>query len=208
MFRIPKFIRSIVGCTDTESSRYALGGVNVEVADGVANLTATDGRILVNVSYGAESSQPVNSIVSGKALAKAFASVVKAKCDERMEMSLVNATPVAMVYGKKSPVPMVAEVVEGRFPRWRDVFPVMEPTFAIRLDCDLLATLCKVFVEAGAERATFHFTDEHSAVRIDAVAPTGEVIRAVAMPVATENGGSMPAPLDGFQVNASVAKVG
>jgi hypothetical protein len=35
-------------------------------------------------------------------------------------------------------------------------------------------------------------------VRIDAVAPTGEVIRAVAMPVAADNGGKMPAPLDGF----------
>lgn len=211
---LPKFLRSIVGCVDANSSRYALGGVKVEASGGVANLIATDGRILVNVSYGIPSDKPaVDVIVEGKSLAKAFGSVAKAKCNETIEVSSLpgndgKAKPVAMIAGKKSAVPMVAEVVEGRFPRWRDVFPEMEPKFAIRLDCELLATLCKVFVEAGASRATFHFTDAHSAVRIDAVAPTGEVIRAVAMPVSTENGGSMPAPLDGYSVDASAAKVG
>jgi hypothetical protein len=226
MIRLPKFIRSIVGCSDANSSRYALGGVNVEAWDGVANLTATDGRILVNVSYGVEGTfgeatrdesgrlVPPSAIVNGKDFAKAFGSVAKAKCDETIEMSSLpgndgKAKPVAMVAGKKSAVPMVAEVVEGRFPRWRDVFPAMEPKFSIRLDCELLATLCKVFSEAGASRATFHFTDAQSAVRIDAVAPTGEVIRAVAMPVATENGGAMPAPLGEFEAKpAAVAVAG
>lgn len=214
MIRLPKFIRSIAGCTDADSSRYALGGVKVEAKGGVANLTATDGRILVNVSYGVESGREVDAIVEGKSLAKAFVSVAKAKADETIEVSTLpgadgKSKPVAMVAGKKSAVPMVAEVVEGRFPRWRDVFPATEPKFSIRLDCELLATLCKVFSEAGASRATFHFTDAQSAVRIDATAPTGEVIRAVAMPVAIDNGGKMPAPLDEFSATpATEAKAG
>lgn len=213
MIRLPKFIRSLVGCCDAASSRYALGGVKVEAHDGVAHLVATDGRILVNVSYQEDGTLPGNeAIVAGKALATAFGSVAKAKCDERLDLSTVKGVDgqdraVALVSGRKAAVPAAVEVVEGRFPRWRDVFPDMAPTFSIRLDCELLAQVCKVFAEAGTPRATFHFTDAGSALRIDAVAPTGEVIRAVVMPVGAENGGSLSAPLPEAKPRAA-AKAG
>ena len=65
--RLPSFIKAIVGCTDTESSRYSLGGVKCESADNVSIITVTDGRKLLNVSYGDEC-DPVDCIIEAKPL--------------------------------------------------------------------------------------------------------------------------------------------
>jgi hypothetical protein len=69
--RLPSFIKAIVGCTDTESSRYSLGGVKCESADNVSIITVTDGRKLLNVSYGDEC-DPVDCIIEAKPLTKAY----------------------------------------------------------------------------------------------------------------------------------------
>ncbi|MCX7429660.1 MAG: hypothetical protein NTY17_01405, partial [Planctomycetia bacterium] len=112
---IPPFIKAIVGCTDTESSRYSLGGVKCESAENVSIITVTDGRKLLNVSYGDEC-DPVDCIIEAKPLTKAYtAAAVKGR---NTVFEVVDGK--AMVVGGAGAA--TAPLIDGKFPRWRDVF--------------------------------------------------------------------------------------
>jgi DNA polymerase III subunit beta len=115
--------------TDTESSRYALGAVLLEVQDGNPTWVATDGRRLSLVET--ETDQAVDDrdvlvprrvldIVAG--MAGSGSVQVEATASEvRFELEGTTVT---------------GRLVEGRFPRWRDVMgkPEGEPTVLERSD--------------------------------------------------------------------------
>ena len=156
--RLPVFIKAIIGCTDTESSRYSLGGVRCESADNVSLITVTDGRKLLNVSYGDEC-DPVDCIIEAKPLTKAYAA--------------------ASVKGRNT----VFEVVDGKFPRWRDVFGDTSGHKQIGVKPELLIDVLAVFKAAGVEGVRVYVADGEKPYYFAGTAPTGEVIRAVLMPV-------------------------
>jgi DNA polymerase III subunit beta len=115
--------------TDTESSRYALGAVLLEVKNGNPTWVATDGRRLSLVET--ETDQAVDDrdvlvprrvldIVAG--MAGSGSVQVEATASEvRFELEGTTVT---------------GRLVEGRFPRWRDVMgkPEGEPTVLERSD--------------------------------------------------------------------------
>jgi DNA polymerase-3 subunit beta len=108
--------------TDTESSRYALGGVLFEFEPTQITAVGTDGRRLARMlgtaeAVGGHRGGEGNTIVrtqSMKLLQRAIAD-----SDEYVHLAarsndLLIRTPRALFYSR---------LVEGRFPRWRDVFP-------------------------------------------------------------------------------------
>jgi DNA polymerase-3 subunit beta len=132
--RLPadQFARAAKGttyATDTESSRYALGAVLLEVQNGNPTWVATDGRRLSLVET--ETDQAVDDrdvlvprrvldIVAG--MAGTGSVQVEATASEvRFELEGTTVT---------------GRLVEGRFPRWRDVIgrPEGEPTVLERSD--------------------------------------------------------------------------
>jgi DNA polymerase-3 subunit beta len=108
--------RGTVYATDTESSRFALGAVLVEVADGVASFVATDGRRLSLVAC--DHDQAVGdgtALVPARALA-ALAARAARLGDDAVQLEASDREIVATMPGAT----FAARLVEGRFPRWRD----------------------------------------------------------------------------------------
>jgi DNA polymerase-3 subunit beta len=116
--------KATIYATDSDSSRYALGGVLVEVADGNPTWVATDGRRLACVET--ETDQAVDdsqTILPGRlvALAASLAAgdgSVQIEADAKEVRFTLDGTTIT------------GRLVEGKFPRWRDVLgePEGEPT--------------------------------------------------------------------------------
>ena len=177
--RLPSFIKAIVGCTDTESSRYSLGGVKCESADNVSIITVTDGRKLLNVSYGDEC-DPVDCIIEAKPLTKAYtAAAVKGR---NTVFEVVDGK--AMVVGGAGAA--TAPLIEGKFPRWRDVFGDTAGHKQIGVKPELLIDVLAVFKAAGVEGVRVYVGDAENALYFAGTAPTGEVLRAVLMPMSLD----------------------
>jgi DNA polymerase-3 subunit beta len=128
--------RATTYAADSESSRYALGGVLLDVTptdDGsMQNWVATDGRRLACVET--ESDQAVDAsqtIVPGRLMA-AVASLATGDGSVQIE---ANAKEIRFTLDGCT---VTGRLLEGRFPRWRDVVgePEGEPSV---IDCvDLL----------------------------------------------------------------------
>jgi DNA polymerase-3 subunit beta len=125
--------------TDTESSRYALGGVLLETAgDDKLYAIGTDGRRLHALGAAATVDAPLMTIVRPGAVA-GFLKAVRAVAAEvyglkgkalagRLEGDAVEIRTAANTvelkwYSRGYTVTVKSLPIEGRFPRWRDVFP-------------------------------------------------------------------------------------
>lgn len=110
-------IKRTLFCTDTENTRYALGGVCVEFAADGAVLASTDSRRLSVAPCYVEA---VNEPVFGKV-------VVPARAMKLVEQSAGNDIRIAYtdrgVSFQVGGLSISSQLVEGRFPDWRRVVP-------------------------------------------------------------------------------------
>jgi DNA polymerase-3 subunit beta len=114
-------VRAVDYATDKESSRYALGAVLIDVTDGNPTFVGTDGRRLSAVQT--ETDQAVDDSTT---LAPALAMRIAATLCERSEGSVqIEATSSEVVVTFDGGT-LTARLVDGKFPRWRDVFPAQE----------------------------------------------------------------------------------
>ena len=112
-------VRGTVFATDNESSRYALGAVLVEVKGETVTLVGTDGRRLS--SYAAEHDLAVDdsqTLVPARAM-NIIARLAGNAGDEAVQLEATSSEIVATIGGTV----VTARLVDGRFPRWRDVVP-------------------------------------------------------------------------------------
>ena len=115
-------IRRTIFATDVESTRYALGGVLLELESEGMNLVATDSRRLALVktvckSQGMDEAASVNPVIP----AKAMGLIEKSISEEEDEVLIaVHANDVLVKAGRST---IYSRLVEGRFPRYRDVVP-------------------------------------------------------------------------------------
>jgi DNA polymerase-3 subunit beta len=119
-FAPDQFVRAIHGVTyaaDSESSRYALGSVLIEVKDGVVCFVATDGRRLSLAKL--DTDQAVDDSAT---LLPDRAAVLASRFitgDDVVEVD-ASGTDCVITHGS---VTVTARLIQGRFPRWRDVIP-------------------------------------------------------------------------------------
>jgi DNA polymerase III subunit beta len=127
-----EIIRRTAFATDNESSRYALGGVLLELTAEKITAVGTDGRRLAKMEapargIGGHKTGDNTVIVPTKAMQL----IERALSDNDAEIQLIARPNEVLV---KSPrVTIYSRLVEGRFPKWRDVFP--QRTSAQRIDC-------------------------------------------------------------------------
>lgn len=126
-FRIPapvfrQMIRRTSFATDTESTRYALGGLLLEFGEGTVTLAATDSRRLAVATAACEAQgEPAiptrTTVVPTKAM-----SLLERSIDPQAEFVdvAVHDNDVMMRSGACT---VYSRLVEGRFPRYRDVIP-------------------------------------------------------------------------------------
>jgi DNA polymerase-3 subunit beta len=117
-----ELIRRTIFATDNESSRYALGGVLLEFAADKIIGVGTDGRRLAKMevpasSVGGHQTDGSMTIIP----AKAMQLIERALSDGDAEVQIAARANEVLV---KSPrMTIYSRLVEGRYPKWRDVFP-------------------------------------------------------------------------------------
>lgn len=108
-------VKTVKEATDNESSRYALGGVQIEFSEGELTFIATDGRRLyaasADIDQALDDSQTLVTRRTINVLQK-----LAVHADE-IELQASNAEILATI-GETT---VQARLLEGRFPRWRDV---------------------------------------------------------------------------------------
>lgn len=116
-----EIFRRTVFATDTESSRYALGGVLVELTEDEIIGVGTDGRRLARQQGPAESVAGHKTVENTVVPSRAVQLIERALADGEENVLLAARENDLMV--KSGRTTIYTRLVEGRYPRWRDVFP-------------------------------------------------------------------------------------
>jgi DNA polymerase-3 subunit beta len=121
---LKRLIRRTIFATDVESTRYALGGVLFEFTDNQLAVVGTDGRRLAHATCPAE--------LEGEAMAPPQnAPVIPVKALKLLERNLDDTDPPVHIAFQSTSAALIrtdraviySRLLEGRFPRYRDVFP-------------------------------------------------------------------------------------
>jgi len=117
-----QLIHRTVFATDPESTRYALGGVLLEMDDTKIIAIGTDGRRLAKMegpaqSVGGHKTGDQATIIPSKAMHL----IDRVITDSDAEVRLAVSSSHALISSQR--VTIYSRLVEGRFPKWRDVFP-------------------------------------------------------------------------------------
>lgn len=147
--------RALVGtvrfATDNQTSRFALGGVLIEFRDGTISFVASDGRRMCIAS--AELDQALDNrdaLVPRKVIDALYKLANRA--DQAIQLETTGKKLVATI----GQTIVEATLVEGQFPRWRDVEPDrphVKPSLAVvgsLLHACEMAAIC----ESEASRGT------------------------------------------------------
>lgn len=120
-----EIVRRTVFATDNESSRYALGGVLLEMTANQITAVGTDGRRLARMeapatSVGGHETGDTMTIVPTRAMQL----IERAMADGDAEIQISARANDVLVRSPRATI--YSRLVEGRFPKWRDVFPKRE----------------------------------------------------------------------------------
>ena len=121
-----RLMRSVKSATDADSSRYALAGVLLEFKAGILSMVATDGRRLH--ASEAEIDQAVDdstTIVPRRVIDVILSIVGNGMGSLQLE---ANRTEVMAEIGGTI---LTARLLEGRFPKWRDIVPAEQPATTV-----------------------------------------------------------------------------
>ena len=152
-------VRRTVFATDNESSRYALGGVLVELttADQITAV-ATDGRRLARQegpakSVGGHQTGDRTTIIPTRAMQLIERAL--ADNDENIQLS-TRDNDILLKSGRTT---IYSRLVEGRFPKWQDVFPRRESNVRVELTVGpFYAAIRQAAIVTSEERRGVDFT--------------------------------------------------
>ncbi len=125
-----EMIKRTLFATDAESSRYALGGILLEIEDDKIIAVGTDGRRLATMQG------KIKHI--GNAAAGGSATIVPSRAMQLIERLLPGDDTLVHLAPRKNDLLLrdgnsvfYTRLVEGRFPKWRDVVPTRQETHRI-----------------------------------------------------------------------------
>lgn len=127
---VRQLIKRTIFATDTESTRYALGGIQIELTAERATFAATDSRRLAVVSgackaVGNATAPAVPPVVPSKAMSLVERSLTEAEAEVQIA---IHPNDIAIRCGDTT---ITSQLVQGRFPDWRKVVP---NNFSARID--------------------------------------------------------------------------
>jgi DNA polymerase III subunit beta len=129
---LKELVKRTVFATDNESSRYALGGVLLEHESGKITAVGTDGRRLAVMQGPCQA--------NGGYKGSDGATIVPTRAMQLIERTVSDADAEVQVVARSNDIlvrtqraVIYSRLVEGRFPKWRDVFPKREGTQRISL---------------------------------------------------------------------------
>jgi len=180
-----EIVRRTVFATDSESSRYALGGVLLELTADHITAVATDGRRLARQEGPAKS---VGDLPAGDRM-----TIIPTRAMQLLDRAIGDKEEVLQLSARENDVliksgriVMYSRLVEGRFPKWRDVFPRRDNTQRIELSVGpFYAAVRQAMIVTSDERRGVDFTfAQGKAILVAHGAEYGE--SHVEMPIAYE----------------------
>ncbi len=126
-----ELVRRTVFATDNESSRYALGGVLMEFTAAGVIAVGTDGRRLARMQGPAEARG--GAVGDVQPIVPARAMQLIERCLGSAEQPIHVAVRPSEILVKTAGTTISARLVDGRFPRWRDVFPERPDAVRVQL---------------------------------------------------------------------------
>ncbi len=188
-----ELIHRTVFATDTESSHYALGGILVELTGDRVIGVGTDGRRLAMQDGPAEAVNGHKTSDSTVIPSKAVKLMERAVADNEENVQLAVRENSVVLRSRQTTV--FSRLVEGRYPRWRDVFPNRGDMVKIEMNVGpFLTAVRQAAIVTSDERRgiDFHF-GEGKLVLIGHGAEHGEA--EVELPIAYD-GPKVPVKLD------------
>lgn len=194
-----ELIRRTIFATDTESTRYALGGVLLEFEDSKITAVGTDGRRLAKMEAPAQIVGD-HRVQEGTTIVPSRSMQLIDRALDGIEGSVHVASRGNDILVRSERVTVRSPLVEGRFPRWRDVLP--ERTESVRIDLPvgpLYSALRQAAIVASEESRGIEFTfAEGSLVLAGLTAEVGQ--SRIELPIAY-TGPALKISLDNRYVN-------
>lgn len=166
-------IRRTEFACDLESTRYALGGINVEIVADKVILAATDSRRLSVCEVPCEKVGNPQAISKTTVVPSKAWKAVSTACGHGAEFVEFVATENDITF-RVGNVSVYSRLVDGRFPRYRDVIPKQHDKH-VTLPCSpFFAALrqAQICLDKEARAVSIHFTN--GTVRIDSNSQSGE----------------------------------
>jgi len=116
-----ELVHRTIFATDMESSRYALGGVLIELTPKGVLGVATDGRRLARQEGPAEAVGGHETVDNTVIPTRAMQLIERALVDNDEQIQLAVDENQVLVKSQRTTI--YTRLVEGRYPKWRDVFP-------------------------------------------------------------------------------------
>lgn len=162
-----KLIHRTIFATDTESSRYALGGVMLEIEDTKATMVGTDGRRLAKMEgsinrHGQPRLPNTMTIIP----AKSAQLIVRMLGDDDSTVNIQLGENEIQI--KDGMSVFSSRLVEGRFPKWREVIP--KATQATRIELmvgPMYAALRQASVVTSDESRGIDFHFENGELKLN-----------------------------------------
>ena len=161
-------VKRTVFATDSESSRYALGGVLLEMEDTNVIAVGTDGRRLARM-------EGTGEVIGGHATS-GTSTIVPTRAIQLMERALDDKDETVDVAARNndlllrtSRAVIYSRLVEGRYPNWRQVFPKRED--AVLLDMTvgpIFAALRQAAIVTDHESRGIDFTFADGTLKLEA----------------------------------------
>ncbi len=155
---LKELIRRTLFATDAESSRYALSGVLLEAGEDSLIAVGTDGRRLAKME--AKISRHGNKETSGTT------TIVPSRSMQLIERTLPSGEELVQIAARENDLLVkhangvfYTRLVEGRFPKWREVLPTR--TDSIRIDLPvgpMFSALRQAAIVASEESRGVDFT--------------------------------------------------
>lgn len=160
--------------TDTDSSRFALGAVCIDVANGTMSVVGTDGRRISAVDI--ELDQAVDD---SQTLVPSRSLVLMARLLGEDGAVQVEASGSQVVFtADEDGFTLRARVVAGRYPRWRDVFPAREAKSCSvdRMELARATRAAAIVTSEESRGVRFSFSDDIALTARSAVAGESSVL--------------------------------
>ncbi len=152
-----KLIRRTMFATDVESTRYALGGVLIELTNDSITMVGTDGRRLAKMSAPAEAENDAENPAGSPVIPVKALKLIDRNLDDpelSVHIAITSGSSVLIRTSDQGAI-IYSRLVEGRFPRYQDVFPA---------DVDVKIPLDVSLLRQAVEQASIVTSDESRGV--------------------------------------------
>ena len=164
-----EMIRRTVFSTDVESTRYALGGVLLEIIGEKLTMAATDSRRLAVISSACSTLGKVEPRTTHPVVpAKALSLIEKSITDSDQDVYLaVYPNSVLVKCGSST---IYSRLVEGRFPRYGDVIPTSSSVQMDLVVSPFLSAVRQAQIVTSEESRGVDFEFGHGVLRLKSIA--------------------------------------